>query len=88
MLSHFGRVCCVGQHRGMIHTMVRKSVVKHCKGALKAYLGGKGLTLSRLGALLVRFLSLAIHIPHNNGAINTIQSGKVVVNVLAMHCAL
>ena len=31
MLSHFGRVCCVGQHRGMIHTIVRKSLVKYCK---------------------------------------------------------
>ena len=46
------------------------------------------LTLSRLGVPLVRLLSLAIHISHNNGAIDTIQSGKVVASVLAMHCAL
>jgi hypothetical protein len=43
MLSHFGRVCCVCQHRRMIHTIVRKSLVKYCKGAPKAYLGGKGI---------------------------------------------
>jgi hypothetical protein len=48
----------------------------------------KYLTLSRLGAHLVRILSLAIHISPNNGTINTIQFGKVVVNVLTIHCAL
>ncbi len=46
------------------------------------------LTLSRLGARLVRVLSLAIYISPKNGAISSIQIGKVVVNVLAMHCAL
>ena len=46
------------------------------------------LTLSCLGPRLDRVLSLAIHISPNNGAINTVQSGKLVVNVLAMHCAL
>jgi hypothetical protein len=47
-----------------------------------------GLTLSRLGPRLDRVLSLAIHISPNNGAINTVQSGKLVVNVLAMHYEL
>ncbi len=42
---------------------------------------------SRLGLRLDRILSLAIHISPNNGVINTVQSGKLVVNVLAMHCA-
>ena len=46
------------------------------------------LTLSRLGKCLVSILSLAIHISPNNGAIDTVQSGKLVVIVLAMHCAL
>ena len=46
------------------------------------------LTLSRLGPRLDRILSLAIHISPNNGAINTVQRGKLVVNVLAMYCAL
>jgi len=46
------------------------------------------LTLSRLGPRLDHILSLAIHISPNNGVINTVQSGKLVVNVLAMHCAL
>ena len=32
-------------------------------------------------------LSLAIHISPNNSAINMIQNGKLVVNVLVMHCA-
>ena len=37
---------------------------------------------------MVRHLAVAIHISPNNGAINTVQSGKLVVNVLAMHCAV
>ena len=46
------------------------------------------LTLSRLGPRLDRVLSFVIHVSPNNGVINTVQSGKLVVNVLAMHCAL
>ena len=52
------------------------------------YLQPQGLTLSRLGPRLDRVLSLAIHISPNNGAINTVQSGKLVVNLLAMHYEL
>jgi hypothetical protein len=43
MLSHFGWVCCVGQHRGMIHTIVRKSLVKYCKWHPNDTQGRKGL---------------------------------------------
>jgi hypothetical protein len=53
-----------------------------------AFFGKKSLTLSHLGTSLVRHLALPVHISSNNGAINTVQSGKLVVNVLAMHCAL
>ena len=28
ILSHFGRACCVGQHCDLIHTIVRKSLVR------------------------------------------------------------
>ena len=31
ILSHFGRACCMGQHCVLIHTIVRKSLVKYCK---------------------------------------------------------
>ena len=41
--------------------------------------------LSRLGGHLGGVLSLAIRVSPNYGAINTVQSGKLVVNVLAMH---
>ena len=41
--------------------------------------------LSCLGGRLGGVLSLAIHISPNNGAINMIQSDKLVVNVLTMH---
>ena len=34
-----------------------------------------------------RVLSLAIHISPNNGVINTIQIGKLVVNMLAILCS-
>ena len=37
------------------------------------------------GGRLGGVLSLAIHISPNNGAINMIQSDKLVVNVLTMH---
>jgi len=36
ILSHFGWVCCVGQHRVLIHTIVRKSRVKYCKKRTKS----------------------------------------------------
>jgi len=35
ILSHFGRACCVGQHCVLIHTIVRKSLVKYCKRRTK-----------------------------------------------------
>jgi hypothetical protein len=44
--------------------------------------------LSCPGTWLVRILSLAIHISPNNGAINMIQTDKLVVNVLTMHWEL
>ena len=31
ILSHFGWVCCVGQHCVLIHTIVRLPLVKYCK---------------------------------------------------------
>ena len=37
------RACCLGQHCVLIHTIVRKSLLKYCKSAPKAHLGGKGL---------------------------------------------
>ena len=54
----------------------------------RTHLGVKLLTLSRLGTSLVRHLALRVHISFNNDAINMVQSGKLVVNVLALHCAL
>ena len=40
-------LCCVGgQHRVLIHTIVRKALVKYCKGTVKAHLGRKGLNQS------------------------------------------
>jgi hypothetical protein len=48
----------------------------------------KRLTLSRLGGRLGGILSLAIHISPNNGPIEMIPSGKLVVDVLAIHCTL
>ena len=35
ILSHFGWACCVGQHCVLIHTLVRKSLVKYCKTCTK-----------------------------------------------------
>ena len=64
--------------------LTNKEIFFHDFGAVQKYT----LTLSRLGRRLVGVLSLPIHISHNNGAINTIRSGKVVVNVSAMHFAL
>ena len=31
ILSHFGQACFVGQHCVLIHTIVRKALVKYCK---------------------------------------------------------
>ena len=31
ILSHFGRACCLGQHCVLIHTIVRKALVKYSK---------------------------------------------------------
>jgi hypothetical protein len=45
------------------------------------------LTLSCLGALLVRFFALLEHISPDNGLIEMIQLGKVFIDVLAMRCA-
>ncbi len=44
MLSHFERAGCVGQYCLRVHTKVRISLVKYCKGPLKAPLGRKGLS--------------------------------------------
>ncbi len=44
------------------------------------------LTLSRLGAPLVRVLSLAINISPNNGLINMISVAKWIYYVLPIHC--
>ncbi len=46
----------------------------------------KLLTLSCLGAPLVRHLAVAIHISPSNGPIEMILSANLVVSVLAMHC--
>ena len=46
ILSHFGRACCLGQHCFLIHTIVRKALVKYSKrrskGGPKAVHGWKG----------------------------------------------
>ena len=55
------------------------------QGVVQANVGQKLLTLSCPGGRLGGVLSLAIHISPNNGAINMIQSDKLVVNVLTMH---
>ncbi len=46
------------------------------------------LTLSFPGTYLVPILAVAICISPNNGPIETIPSGKLVVDVLAIHCIL
>ncbi len=53
-----------------------------------AQYNAQALTLSCPGARLVHILSIAIHISPNIGPINMILSGKLVVGVLTMHCAL
>jgi hypothetical protein len=45
------------------------------------------LTLSCLGARLVRFFALPEHISPDNGLIGMIQLGKVFVDMLAMRFA-
>jgi hypothetical protein len=44
-----------------------------------------GLTLSRLGARMVRIFALPSHISSDNGLIGMIQFKKVFVGLLAMH---
>ncbi len=46
------------------------------------------LTLSRLGGPLGVLLESIVHISPNNGSIEMIPSGKLVVDVLAIHCTL
>ena len=46
------------------------------------------LTLSFPGGPLGGHLAVAIHISPNNGPIEMIPSGKLVVDVLAIHCTL
>ncbi len=44
ILSQFERAGCVGQYCLWVHAKVRISLVKYCKGPLKAPLGKKGLS--------------------------------------------
>jgi len=73
ILSHFGWVCCVGQHRGMIHTIVRKSLVKYCKNDTQMTndtLGVKGLRWRGLFILAVKVIvgfAPATKIPPRSG---------------------
>ena len=93
MLSHFGRVCCVGQHRGMIHTIVRKSLVKYCKTQSK-----RSPRRERVNRIAATLTGLG-HIRGLHGALDNIQNlpphhisskcqhSDVLKNVI-LHCTL
>ncbi len=79
-------LAAIGPHSWLLSIQQSANILGNRTTLLK--LEKISLTLSRLGMHLGCILVVGIHISPNNGPIEMIPSGKLVVDVLAIYCTL